>query len=196
MPLINPNINADGVINRLKNETNPRYRRMLEEVRYHNQVEACGELEPVLQRMAPDPVYWMHEAGNPPVSITGIDAVRRDFYEALMTVINPLLEWDAFRVIVDDNGVITEGRLKAAVRGSWLNTQGYSVDPDGFYLRNAQHLVIWPFDDKLRSLGETIYYGYAEPLDLVITQKLRPEDIGPYEGPFEVPTTEVPGVTV
>ena len=110
MPLINPNINADGVINRLKNETNPRYRRMLEEVRYHNQVEACGELEPVLQRMAPDPVYWMHEAGNPPVSITGIDAVRRDFYEALMTVINPLLEWDAFRVIVDDNGVITEGR--------------------------------------------------------------------------------------
>ena len=29
MPLINPNINADGVIARLEHETNPRFRRML-----------------------------------------------------------------------------------------------------------------------------------------------------------------------
>lgn len=195
MPLINPNINADGVIARLKNETNPRYRRMLEEVRYHNQVEACGELEPVLQRMAPNPIYWLYEHGQEPIAIRGIDDVRTNFYEALMTVINPLLEWDAFRVLVDDAGVITEGRLKAAVRGSWLNTQGYSVDPDAFFLRKSQHMVVWPFDEKLRSLGEEIYYGYSQTLDECVAQPLKLEDIGPYEGPFEVPTTEVPGVT-
>jgi len=194
-PLINPNINADGVISRLRTETNPKFRRMLEEVRYHNQVEAVGELEPVIERMSPDCVYHLYEAGQETVSIAGKDAVRRDFYENLMKVINPLLEWDAFRVFVDDAGVVTEGRLKAAVRGSYLIEQGYEADPDGFYLRRAQHLVIWPFDDKLRSTGEIIYYGPAEDWETVLTQKLKPEDIGPYEGSFDVPTSEVPGIT-
>ena len=191
MPLINPNINADGPINRLKNETNPRYRRMLEEVRYHNQIEASGLIDPVMDRLAPNPIYWMYEHGKDPVSIQGRDDIKAHFYDELMRVINPLLEWNTFRCLVDDDGVITEGTLKAAVRGTWLIEQGYDVDPEGFYLRHSQHLVVWPFDDQVRSLGETIYYGYSDPLDMVVQHKLKPEDIGPYEGPFELPTTEV-----
>src|SRR4030088_97639 len=41
MPLIDPNKNPVGLDVRLKNETNPAYRRMLEEVRFHVAVEAA-----------------------------------------------------------------------------------------------------------------------------------------------------------
>ena len=191
MPLINPNINADGVINRLKTETNPRYRRMLEEVRYHNQVEACGELEPVMERLSANPVYWLYEHGKEPIAIRGAADIRAHFYQEMFKVIHPLLEWDAFRVMVDGDTVITEGKLKAAVRGSWLVEQGYEADPETFYLRHSQHLVVWPFDDQIRSIGETVYYGVSDPLEQVLNQPLKPEDIGPYEGPFDLPTTEV-----
>ncbi len=185
MPLIDPNKNPLGITRRLEGETNPEYRRMLEEVRFHITVEAACDVEPALARLAPNPEYVLFDHSSSPVTISGVDNVRRYFYDVLVARIDPRLEWDITRCLVDGRTVVTEGKMKNAIRGTTLISMGFEqADPDTFYLQEAQHLVLWPFDEQLRLIGETVYYGYTSPLAESLNRPLTPDDIGSYTGPM------------
>jgi len=188
VPLIDPNKNPVGLDRRLEGETDPARRRMLEEVRYHIAIEAALNIEGAIQRLAPNPEYVLFSNQGPPVTIAGKDAIRRDFYERLVDEIDPRLEWDIVRCLVDGRDVITEGKQKSAVRGSALIRQGFDADPKGLYLQYAQHLVIWPFDEDLRLIGETIFFGYMQSPAEVVKRPLKAEEIGAYSGPVIVPS--------
>jgi hypothetical protein len=188
MPIIDPNKNPVGLDKRLETCTDPRHRKMLEEVRYHIAVEAGGDVESAIQRLAPNCEYVLYEHGKPTVTIRGVDAIRRDFYQGLLTVIDYRLEWDVVLCMVDGNSVITEGQQKNAVLGKFLVQMGFDVDPNGLYLQDAHHLVIWPFDEQLRLVGETVYFGSSTPYEEVAKRPLRPEDIGSYVGPIVLPS--------
>lgn len=182
MPIIDPNKNPVGLTKRLEGETNPRYRRMLEEVRFHIAVEAGGDFESAVARLAPNCEYIIYDISKPPTVVKGHAAIRESFYENLFQFIEPRLEWDVVLCMVDGNAVITEGQQKNAVRGSALVAAGFDVDPNSLYLQDAHHLVIWPFDDELRLIGETVYQGCSTPLSEVAKRPLKPEDIGVYTG--------------
>lgn len=183
MPLIDPNKNPVGLTRRLEGETNPRYRRMLEEVRFHIAVEAGGDIDSAIARMAPNPEYIIYDVNKPAVRVRGAADIRQHFYLALFDTIAPQLEWDIVLCMVDGSAVITEGEQKNAVRGTTLIDAGFEADPEGFYLQEAHHLVVWPFDEQLRSLGEIVYLGSQTPLSEVVRRPLRLEDIGNYTGP-------------
>jgi hypothetical protein len=183
MPLIDPNKNPVGVDKRLEGERDPARRRMLEEVRFHIASEAVLDIESAVARLAPNCEYVLYDHSKAPVTISGTEAILRDFYGALIEAIDARLEWDIVRCMVDGNAVITEGRQKSAMRGTTLVSMGVKeADPKGLYLQNARHLVIWPFDDKLRLIGETVYFGFSDPPSEMIKHPLKPTDFSPYVG--------------
>jgi hypothetical protein len=183
MALIDPNKNPTGIERRLDGERNPERRRMLEEVRFHIAVEAAGEIEPAIARLAPDCAYVLYDHASSPVTISGQQNIRRNFYHALFDMIDVRLEWDIVRCMVDGNAVVTEGKQKSAVRGSFLLKNGIqNADPDGLYLQEARHLVVWPFDSELRLIGETVYFGYSAPLATVAQRPLSAVDFEPFRG--------------
>jgi hypothetical protein len=188
MPLIDPNKNPVGVDKRLEGETHPDRRRMLEEVRFHIAVEAALNIDGAIARLAPNPEYVLFSNLGPPVTIAGVDAIRTHFYGVLVETIDPRLEWDIVRCLVDGRTVITEGRQKSAMRGSALIKLGVDADPDALYLQHAHHLVVWPFDSELRLIGETVFFGYSTPPAEVVKRRLRPEEIGAYVGPVIEPS--------
>jgi hypothetical protein len=187
MPLIDPNKNPVGLDTRLKGETNPAHRRMLEEVRFHVAVEAALDIDAAIARLAPNCQYLVYDTGKAPVTISGKQAIRRDFYDMIFDVMDGNLEWDIVLCAVDGRSVITEGQQKNAVKGSTLIKAGIEADPNTFYLQDARHLVIWPFDSELRLIGETVYLGCSTPLEEVAKRPLKPADIGTYSGPVIKP---------
>lgn len=188
MPIIDPNKNPVGVTERLKTESNPEYRRMLEEVRFHIAVEAGGDIDSAIARLAPSAEYVIYDSSLPPRTIKGREAIRKEFYLGLFDVIHPKLEWDIVLCMVDGQTVITEGQQKNAVRGSALLKMGIDADPNGLYLQDAHHLVIWPFDSELRLIGETVYQGCSTPFTEVVKRPVKMSDLGDYVGPtYPVP---------
>jgi hypothetical protein len=189
MALIDPNKNPTGLDRRLEGEKDPVRRRMLEEVRFHIAVEAGGEIEPAIARLAPNCEYVLFDHASVPVTISGIDAIRRDFYHALFDTIDTRLEWDIIRCMVDGNAVVTEGKQKSAIRGSALLKNGVKeADPNALYLQEARHLVIWPFDSELRLIGETVYFGFSAPPSEVLKRPLTPADFAHFRGKAIAPT--------
>jgi len=182
VPIIDPNKNPVGCTRRLQGETDPRHRRMLEEVRFHIAVEAACDVGPAIERLAPNPEYVVFNHAGQPTVIRGRADIRAQFYDPLFENVDPRLEWDIVRCLVEGDCVVTEGKQKQALRGAVLRREGFDVDPDGLYLQYSQHLVVWPFDAQLRLIGETVYMGYSSPLEDVAKSPLAPEDIGSYAG--------------
>lgn len=189
MPIIDPNRSVTTLDERLERETNPVFRHQLEEVRFHIATEVAGDIEPALARLSDKASYTMFDNINPPTTIEGVDAIRENFYKGIDAMMDVCLEFFITHLSVDDGAVITQGEQKCAMRGSYLASQGIDADPDAFYLSEQNHLVIWPFDEVGKLIGETIFFGYQTPLADVVKRPLTPEDRGKWaHGPVPLPS--------
>ena len=188
MPVVDPSRNWIPLLERLEKEDDPRLRHQLDEVRYHIHVEAKCRADLAIARLSPDAEYILYDYGQEPVVIKGADAIRDMFYGQLVQTIDASLQWSMSRVSVEEDFVVTQGSMKAAMYGRVLQAAGVDADPDGLYLTEAEHLVIWPFDGQGRLIGETVFQGWTTPLEQVAKQPLRPEDVGRWDG--EVPLPE------
>lgn len=188
MPIIDPSRNWVPLLERLESEKDPKLRHQLDEVRYHIHVEAACRISLAVDRLSPDAEYVLYDYSRPPVVIKGADQITEMFYGQLVQSIHPSLQWSMNRVSVEDGFVVTQGQMKSAVYGTVLQAAGLDVDPDGLYLSEGEHLVIWPFDAQGRPIGETVFQGWTTPLDQVAKQPLRIEDVGLWDG--EVPLPE------
>lgn len=190
MPIIEPDRSVIALDKRLATETNPVFRRQLEEVRFHIATEVAGDIEPALARLSDRPSYVMYDNINPPATVSGVDNIRDQFYKGISDMMDVRLEFFITHLSVDDGAVITQGEQKCAMRGSYLVSQGIDADPEAFYLSEQEHLVIWPFDEVGKLIGETIFFGYQTPLADVAKRPLAPEDRGTWShGPVSLPTT-------
>jgi len=181
--VIDPSQNWNTLEKRLEKETNPTFRRQLEEVIFHIRVEAELNVERALQRLSPQAEYRLYDNANSTVILTGVDEIRKTFYEeSLLKFIHHDFQWSIDRVVVDDGIVITEGDLKVALRGSVLVAAGVDADPAKFYLSESHHVVMWPFDDEGRLIGEQNYYGYTSAPEDVVKRPLALEEIGTVTG--------------
>jgi hypothetical protein len=188
--LVDPAKNPLGVDRRLATETDPLKRRMLEEVRFHIAIEATCRIEPAIERLAPHCEYVLFDHSTQPVTISGREDIRAHFYAALFDRMDARLEWDIVNCWCDGRAVITEGRQKSLIHGRVLRAEGFDVDPDGRYLQNARHLVVWPFDEQVRLIGETVYFGFSQPLEQVAQRKVEEHEIGIFEGEIVEPGNE------
>jgi hypothetical protein len=125
-------------------ETNETHKALLEMVQEHMRTEVRGQHEALMATLVDEPEYHMWGGpmeGGP----KGRKAVS-DFYQAMFDTNGNNFEFEVRKVIVDDNGVVTEGVLRTAMAGSAVlaggveEVEGESVDADGTYVNEGQLL--------------------------------------------------------
>jgi hypothetical protein len=153
---------------RIAEESDPRNRRALEQVRDHMRTEIGGDLTGLMATLVDEPRYHLWglptEAGP-----KGRDAVE-EFYTQMMAGGGNRFEFAIRRIVVDPDTVVTEGQMRQRVPGSALalsgveQVEGRPVDSEADYLTEIQILTVWPIAADGRIIGEDIYFG-SPPLE-------------------------------
>ena len=155
---MDPSKGHRAVEERLARTTAPRQRAMLECLRDHLLGESRGDLDLLLSTLCADPRYhfWIdgNAAGEGP---KGLEAVRA-YYMQVFEEGRSVLEYDIDRIVVDDETIITEGWFDQILPGKILRERGVSIDdPDAAYAHRMRVVLVWPFDEEAKLLGEDSY---------------------------------------
>lgn len=138
---------------------NPRHRRILENYRRHAILEVCAEWEGIFESdmTVEEPVYYFSISGFEGVVANGAQAVK-DIYRNLAETQTCVMLVENEHLWVDDWGFASDSDFVTYQRGHNLIDKGFQVeDPDGYY-REIQHFVmIWPYDEQARLIGERVY---------------------------------------
>ena len=158
-----PNATWLALEERAKKETDPRRRQLVEQVAQHMRVEIGGDLERLMATLTDDPIY--HLWGLPTEAGPKGRAEVRAFYEQMISTGGNHFQFDIRRIVVDEDCVVTEGRMRTPVPGAAVlasgrtEVEGEPVDPEAMYLAESQILTVWPAMPDGRLLGEDIYLG-------------------------------------
>ena len=131
---------------------------------------------PVWDRV-PQYKFWVEASGfggGP----RGLAAVR-SHYEQLFEEGRSVCEYDIDRIVVDDDVIVTEGWFDQLFPGRVLRKRGVVVDdPDAVYNHRMRLLLLWPFDQEARLIGEDSYANGAMYLPENI-RKLSANEVPP-----------------
>jgi hypothetical protein len=148
---------------RIKTEANPKCRALLEQVRDHMRAEIRGEFDSLMATLIDEPRYHFWGIG-PESGPKGREAVSQ-FYQNMIDTGGNRFEFSVERIVADEKGVITEGKMRTVTPGSGLiaggmtELSGEPIEPDANYLSEMQILTVWPADEAGRLIGEDIYFG-------------------------------------
>lgn len=162
-----PDLTWKPIEERLLRERDPRRRKLLGEVRDHMRSEITGDFEGLMDTLTTEPQYHLWGVGdeNGPKGRSAVEA----FYRNMIDSGGNRFHFDIRRIVVDDDAVVTEGRMRAPMAGAVLAASGVAevdgepVDPDERYVAEWQILTVWPADDDGKLIGEDIYFG-SEPM--------------------------------
>ncbi len=177
MSKINPDHGWQSVEKHLAKIHDPRRRAVLSCVRDHLKAEAEGDFAGMLGTLGPDPSdhFWVegNGFGNGPKGRAAVQS----HYEGLFQEGRHVCDWDIDRIVVDEDTVVTEGWFEQLFPGKVLVSRGAPVDDeDAVYALRVRMVILWPFDENARLVGEDSYMNgsmYA-PENL---RKLSPEEI-------------------
>jgi hypothetical protein len=148
---------------RISKETDTRRREVLERVRDHMRTEISGDFDGLMATLTDDPRYhfWgVPVEGGP----KGRQAVS-DFYRQMIDGAGHRFYFDIERIVVDDDTVVTEGKIHQktsveALRASGIKeVEGEPLDDDATYLAETHIVTVWPIASDGRIIGEDIYFG-------------------------------------
>lgn len=162
-----------SMLDKLEKTSNPRHRKMLSEVITHSRGEVDGDLDAVLGTLSANPVYrYMRQAG-PADEPRGTEAIRDYYVNDIFGAGRHILEGDKDRILVDDDTVVTEGTIRLLQWGRDLADRGVQVDPDSTYLMTMRYLIVWPFDEEQKILGEESWNQWSRQT----LEKVADEDV-------------------
>lgn len=177
MTSINPDHGWQNVEKHLEKIQDPRRRAVLSCVRDHLKAEAEGDFAGMLGTLAPDPNYHFWVEGNGFGGGPKGRAAVQAHYEGLFQEGRHVCDWDIDRIVVDEYTVVTEGWFEQLFPGKVLASRGAEIDDeDAVYALRVRMVILWPFDENARLVGEDSYMNgsmYA-PENL---RKLRQEDV-------------------
>jgi len=149
---------------RAEREANPLHRAMILAVRDHMEFEIKGMLDPLMDTLVAHPVYHFWSAN--PFVLEGRAAVRA-FYENMIAAGGNQFQVVVDRILVDDDGVITEGQVKQVYRGRQATAmgvaeiEGKAIAEGDLILATSQLLTVWPADSGAKLIGEDIYLPHS-----------------------------------
>jgi hypothetical protein len=157
MSIIDQTITYKGVEAKLAATTNPRHRKILEQLLQHSRGEVEEDLDAVLGTLCKDPFY-RSSVDTPEMNPQGMDGVIRFYKEQIFGKGRHCLEYHHERILVSDDAVVTDGVVRSVHWGQDLVETGVAVDdPDGYYLMTYPMLIVWPVDAAGDFLGEESY---------------------------------------
>ena len=181
MAIIDQTITYRDIGERLAATTSARHKTMLQRLYQHARGEVEADLEAVLGTLAPHPVYRIQSQG-PEMNPEGMENVRKFYVEQIFGKGRHVLESKKDRIIVADDAIITEGTVKMVMWGQDLIDQGNPAadDPDGVYLLTYNSLIVWPYDEEARILGEESWAYYPPGCVRKIDPQEAPESFHRY----------------
>ena len=153
---------------RIAKEKDPRRRQLLEQVRDHVRSEISGELDGLMATLADQPRY--HFWGVPVEGGPKGRAAVEEFYRQMIAGGGHRFHFDIERIVVDEDTVVTEGKIHQTVPGAAIaasgveEVEGERVDGDATYLSETHIVTVWPMTSDGRIIGEDIYFG-SPPLE-------------------------------
>ena len=176
----------------LERTDNPRHRYLLQAYLRHRYLESAGRWEEILDPSltVDEPFYRFQLAGQAPFTLAGKEQVGMLYGH--WTATNQCIFYvEDEDVAVGDHMVIGRGIGYQQTLGSELVAAGMDVDPDAMYLKKSQIMMLWPYDDQCRLIGEDVWeFDTAEaglykldPADVLTAEQSR-ELLDPYIKPL------------
>ncbi len=159
----------------LASTDNPRHRYLLQAYLRHRYLESAGRWEEILDPAltVDNPHYRFSLAGQEPFTLEGKDQVGM-LYGHWTNTDQCIFYVSDEDVAVGDHMVIGRGIGYQQTLGSELAAAGLDVDPEAMYLKKSQIMMLWPYDDQCRLLGEDVWEFDTAEAGLF---KLDPADV-------------------
>lgn len=149
------NIAVEKVLERTEN---PRHRYMLQSYLRHRYLESAGRWEEILDPAltVEHPFYRFDLIGLGRFTLDGPDAVGA-LYSHWTATNQCVFYVEDEMVAVGDHMIIGRGTSYQQTLGSELGATGLDADPDAMYLTRSQIMMLWPYDDRCRLIGEDVW---------------------------------------
>lgn len=144
--------------------TTPRHKALLNEVANHMEAEIKGQLDPLMATLTAEPIYHFWHVGPENMILQGYEAVA-GFYQDMFARKGNQFHVVNERIMVDDHGVITEGKVRQIYKRQDLTalgvtqSSGQDIESSELWLSNTQLITVWPADSDAKLVGEDIYFG-------------------------------------
>jgi hypothetical protein len=155
---------------------NPRHRYLLQSYLRHRYLESAGRWKEILDPSltVDEPFYRFQLAGREPFTLQGKDQVGM-LYGHWTNTDQCVFYVEDEQVAVGDHLVIGRGIGYQQTLGSELAVPGLQgVDPERMYLKKSQIMMLWPYDDQCRLLGEDVWEFDTADADVF---ELDPADV-------------------
>src|SRR6204780_938936 len=137
---------------------NPRHRYLLQSYLRHRYLESAGRYQEIFApgMTVEHPYYRFSLIGQPRFALDGraqVEAVYQHWTQTDQCVF--YVEDES--VAVGDHLIVGRGIGYQQRLGSELAASGAGVDIDAMYLERFQLVMVWPYDDQFRLIGEDLW---------------------------------------
>jgi hypothetical protein len=159
----------------LETTDNPRHRYLLQAYLRHRYLESAGRYQEILtpEMTVEHPFYRFCLIGQPRFNLDGreqVEALYRHWTETDQCVF--YVEDES--VAVGDHLIVGRGISYQQTLGSALAAAGVDADENAMYLVKSQIVMIWPYDDRGRLIGEDVWEFDDSQREFI---KLDPADV-------------------
>lgn len=153
---------------------NPRHRFLLQTYDRHRNLEMAGRYEEIFapEMTVEHPVYHFALLGEK-LTLDGreqVEAIYREWTETNQCIFYVEDE----ELAVGDHMIVSRSTMYQQTPGAVLAAAGVDADEDATYLAKTREVMIWPYDDRCRLLGEDVW-EYDETAREFI--ELEPQDV-------------------
>ncbi len=154
---------------------NPRHRYLLQAYLRHRYLESAGRYEEILtpEMTVEHPFYRFCLIGQPRFNLNGRDEVAA-LYRHWTETDQCVFYVEDESVAVGDHLIVGRGISYQQTLGSVLAAAGVDADENSMYLVKSQIVMIWPYDDRCRLIGEDVWEFDDAQRDFI---KLDPADV-------------------
>ena len=153
---------------------NPRHRYMLEAYNRHRYLEMAGRYKEIFEpEMTVEHPVYRFEFLDQKLRLDGreqVEAVYREWTETDQCVFYTECE----ELAVGDRMIVSRSVLFQQVLGAALVAGGVDADADAMYLSRARIVMVWPYDERCRLIGEDVWEYDTSERQFI---KLGPADV-------------------
>jgi hypothetical protein len=159
----------------LDNTTDPRHRYLLQSYIRHRYLETAGRWEEILDptMTVEQPHYRFSILGQPPFALDGREQVA-DLYRHWSDTDQCVFYVEHEQVAVGDHMVVARAVAYQQTLGAELTVACEDIEEEAMYLVRSQIMMLWPYDDHGRLLGEDVWEFDDAEKTLI---RLHPADV-------------------
>jgi hypothetical protein len=137
---------------------NPRHRYLLQAYDRHRNLEHAGRYEEIFtpEMTVEQPVYRFNMVGQPPMTLEGREQVE-PIYKLWAETNQCIFYNENETVAVGDRMVVSTMTGYQQTLGSALAAGGIDADEDAMYLVKGRVVMVWPYDERGRLVGENVW---------------------------------------